>query len=219
MKRAEGTTVSAITNGWRGSDLVIIGGRPNMGKTALMISLAAECAMNNDIPVAIFSLELSMMQLVKRLEQHSGVSRLPLHIDDASSIDIDYLHFKAKHLSEAEGVRIVFVDYLQLMRGDKVVKLLKSIASQLNITIVCLSQLPRCIEEREDKRPLLSDLEKIVIGASEYSDTILFIYREAYYDTHSDDDRAEIIVAKHYDDSLGGLELSFDRSKCVFIDK
>lgn len=190
-----------------------------MGKTALMISLAVECARCNDVPVAVFSLELSMIQLAKRLKRHNGVSRLPLHIDNTPSIDIDYLRFKAKHLCEVEGVKVIFIDFLQLMRGNEVVKSLKSIAIELNITIVCLSQLPRCIEEREDKRPQLSDLEMVADRASEYADTILFIYREAYYDYYSDDDSAEIIAAKHYDDSLDGVELRFDRSKCVFVDK
>lgn len=210
---------STITNSWRASDLVVVGGRPSMGKTALMVSLALAHAGDNNIPTAIFSLELSKMQIAKRFATSLGMRRMPMYIIDKGAIDIDYLRIKVKHLCEAEGVRIIFVDYLQLMKGEELLKSLKSLATELNITIVCFSQLPRCIDERDDKRPVLFDLEHRAAGATEYADTILFLYREGYYDSSIEDNRVEIIVAKHYDDSLKDLELSFNKRQGIFGDK
>ncbi len=220
MSKVYTSKISALTDTWRVSDLVVIGGRPAMGKTALMNSLTVEYAGGNNIPVAIFSLELAAIQLIGRLEKHNiALQQLPLYIDDNPAIDIEYLRIKVRRLCENECVKVVFIDYMQLMQGDELLKSLKSIATEFSITIICLSQLPRCICKREDKRPKVSDLEKVLAGATEYADTILFIYRDGYYDSSIIDDRVEIISAKHDDNSLNSIELRFDKSKGILINE
>lgn len=111
--------VSTITNSWNTSDLVVIGGRPAMGKTALAISLAIECAGDNNVPVVIFSLEMSDVQLIKRLMKHNIEPTMPLYIDDTPAISIDQLRTKVKRLCEDNGIKVIFIDYLQLMEGDE----------------------------------------------------------------------------------------------------
>ncbi len=211
--------INTITNAWRASDLVIIGGAIDMGKAAFMALLAVNCARDNNMPIAIFSLVAPLSYITKQLKEYGNISGLPLHIDDTPLVDVDYLYAKVKYLSEVEGVRVVFINSLPLMLGKDVLKSLKLIAKELNITFVCLSDIMRFSARRLDSRPLISDLERmrLVEDVSQYADTILFIYRASYYG-QADNNMAEIIIAKHYDDdSLDSIYLPFDNSKRVFI--
>ncbi len=246
-----------LTSGWQPSDLVIIAARPGMGKTALTLSMARNIAVQHNIPVAFFSLEMSSVQLITRLissetglsseklrtgnlEKHEweqlnvkvqGLEKAPLFIDDSPSLSIFDLRAKARRLSSKHGIKIIFVDYLQLMTAGSsqkgggnreqeistISRNLKALAKELDIPVVALSQLSRAVETRGGtKRPLLSDLRES--GAIEQdADIVSFIYRPEYYkiDEWDDDDKtptegqAEFIVAKHRNGGLDEIRLKF----------
>ena len=243
------------TSGWQNSDLVIIAGRPAMGKTAFALSLAKNIAVDNRIPVAFFSLEMSNVQLVNRLISNvceiSGKkilngqldqeewkrldSRLrklqgaPLYIDDTPGMSIFELRTKARRLVREKDVKIIMIDYLQLMNANGVrfgsrqeevstiSRSLKGLAKELNIPILALSQLNRGLESREGnegKRPMLSDLRES--GAIEQdADMVCFVHRPEYYrifqDEHGNDlhGMAQIIIAKHRKGATGDVLLNF----------
>ena len=249
------TGIDAITSGWQNSDLIIIAARPAMGKTAFVLSMALNIALNNN-PVAVFSLEMSSLQLVNRLISNvcempgekikSGrlsqmewsqlthrLTRLqgaPLFVDDTSALSIMELRTKARRLVRENGVKMIIIDYLQLMNASgmkfgsreqevsMISRSLKQLAKELNIPIVALSQLNRSVESRpgnEGKRPQLSDLRES--GAIEQdADIVCFIHRPEYY-TRSDQDAAgndirglaEFIVAKHRSGSVDDIKLRF----------
>lgn len=245
-----------LTSGWQPSDLVIIAARPGMGKTALTLSMARNIAVGHNIPVAFFSLEMSSVQLITRLissetglsseklrtgklDPHEweqlnvkvkGLEKAPLFIDDTPSLSIFDLRAKARRLSSQHGIKIIFVDYLQLMTaggGQKggnreqeistISRNLKALAKELEVPVVALSQLSRAVETRGGtKRPLLSDLRES--GAIEQdADIVSFIYRPEYYkiDQWDDDEQsptdgqAEFIVAKHRNGGLDEIRLKF----------
>lgn len=246
-----------LTSGWQPSDLVIIAARPGMGKTALTLSMARNIAVVNQIPVAFFSLEMSSVQLITRLiSSETGLSseklrtgqlakheweqlnvkvkdleKAPLFIDDTPSLSIFDLRAKARRLASQHGIRILFVDYLQLMTAggsqkgggnreqeiSTISRNLKALAKELNIPVVALSQLSRAVETRGGtKRPLLSDLRES--GAIEQdADIVSFIYRPEYYKIDQWDDeeqsptegQAEFIVAKHRNGGLDEIRLKF----------
>tara|TARA_B100001287_G_C22675354_1_gene527362 strand:+ start:1107 stop:2621 length:1515 start_codon:yes stop_codon:yes gene_type:complete len=247
--------IDKLTAGWQESDLVIIAGRPGMGKTALSLSMASNIAVNNSTPLAFFSLEMSSLQLITRmissetglnsdklrtgkLEKHEweqlnvrvkNLENAPLYIDDTPSLSIFDLRAKARRLVSQKGVKIVIVDYLQLMTTGTNLKAgnreqeistisrnLKALAKELNIPVIALSQLSRLVEGRTSKRPLLSDLRES--GAIEQdADIVSFIYRPEYYkiDTWDDNERsstegeAEFIVSKHRNGGLDNIRLRF----------
>lgn len=205
------TTIDRLTGGWQPSDLIIIAGRPSMGKTAVALSLAKGAA-ENKIPVAIFSLEMSESQLVGRylsgvsgrtnLELRTGkvdlmelscksndIAMLPILIDDTAGITLFELRSKIKKLILKEGIRLVVIDYLQLINQEagsreqevsKISRGLKAIAKEFNIPIIALSQLNRSVEDRSNKIPRLSDLRES--GAIEQdADIVCFVHRPAYY--------------------------------------
>ena len=250
------TKVDNITSGWQPSDLIIIAARPGMGKTALTLSMARNIAVDYNIPVAFFSLEMSSVQLITRLissetglssqklrtgklEKHEweqlnvkvkNLEKAPLFIDDTPSLSIFDLRAKARRLASQHGIKIIMVDYLQLMTaggGQKggnreqeistISRNLKALAKELSVPIIALSQLSRAVETRGgSKRPLLSDLRES--GAIEQdADIVSFIYRPEYYkiDEWDDDDhsptegQAEFIIAKHRNGSLDELRLKF----------
>ena len=249
------TDLDKYTSGWQNSDLVIIAGRPAMGKTAFALSLAKNIAIDDRIPVAFFSLEMSNVQLVNRLISNvceiSGNkilngqldgeewkrldSRLrllhgaPLYIDDTPGMSIFELRTKARRLVREKGVRIIMIDYLQLMNANgarfgsrqeevsTISRSLKGLAKELDIPILALSQLNRGLESREGnegKRPMLSDLRES--GAIEQdADMVLFVHRPEYYrifqDEHGNDlhGMAQIIIAKHRKGATGDVLLNF----------
>jgi len=245
-----------LTSGWQPSDLIIIAARPGMGKTALTLSMARNIAVMKQIPVAFFSLEMSSIQLITRLiSAETGLSseklrtgklanhewqqlnvkvtdleKAPLFIDDTPSLSIFDLRAKARRLSSQHKIKLIIVDYLQLMTAGTSTKTgnreqeistisrnLKALAKELDIPVIALSQLSRAVETRGGtKRPMLSDLRES--GAIEQdADIVSFIYRPEYYNIDEWDDeerspslgQAEFIVAKHRNGGLDNIRLKF----------
>ena len=250
------TKLDRLTSGWQESDLIIVAARPGMGKTALTLSMARNIAVNNNIPVAFFSLEMASVQLITRLissetglsseklrtgrlEKHEweqlnvkvkGLEKAPLFIDDTPSLSIFDLRAKARRLASQHGIKLIVIDYLQLMTAGSSMKggnreqeistisrNLKALAKELSVPVIALSQLSRAVETRGgSKRPLLSDLRES--GAIEQdADIVSFIYRPEYYkiEEWDDEDRtptegqAEFIVAKHRNGGLDSIRLKF----------
>ena len=245
-----------LTSGWQPSDLIIIAARPGMGKTALTLSMARDIAVTKEIPVAFFSLEMSSVQLITRLiSAETGLSseklrtgkladhewqqlnvkvtdleKAPLFIDDTPSLSIFDLRAKARRLASQNGIKLIIVDYLQLMTAGSSSKVgnreqeistisrnLKALAKELDVPVIALSQLSRAVETRGGtKRPMLSDLRES--GAIEQdADIVSFIYRPEYYNIDEWDDdehtpsegQAELIVAKHRNGGLDNIRLKF----------
>ena len=252
-----------VTSGWQKSDLVIIASRPGMGKTALALTMCRNIAINHKIPVGIFSLEMSTDQLVNRLisseseipsnklrkgnleeyefvqlhEKIKDLAEAPIYIDDTPGLSVFELRAKARRLVKNHGVKIIIVDYLQLMTagGNKIgnreqeistiSRSLKGIAKELKIPVIALSQVNRGVESRTStsKRPILADLRES--GAIEQdADIVTFIYRPEYYKIYewenSDDSRgqAEIIIAKHRNGPLENIRLKFINTLAKFSD-
>lgn len=246
-----------LTSGWQNSDLIIIAARPAMGKTAFVLSMAKNMAVDFNTPIAIFSLEMSNLQLVNRLisnvceiegdkiksgklsatEWEQVLTRIkhllssPLFIDDSPSLSIFELRTKARRLVREHQIKMIIIDYLQLMNASgmklgsreqevsMISRSLKQLAKELNIPIIALSQLNRNLESRgtgnEGKRPQLSDLRES--GAIEQdADMVCFIHRPEYY-LHSDTDAeghdirglAEFQVAKHRSGAVGDIKMRF----------
>jgi replicative DNA helicase len=246
-----------ITSGWQPSDLIIIAARPGMGKTAFVLSMARNIAIDFGKPVALFSLEMSSVQLITRLissetglsseklrtgklEKHEweqlsikvkNLETAPLFIDDSPSLSIFDLRAKARRLASQHGIKLIIVDYLQLMTAggngkgggnreqeiSTISRNLKALAKELSVPVIALSQLSRAVETRgSSKRPLLSDLRES--GAIEQdADIVSFIYRPEYYKIDEWDDeeqsptagQAEFIIAKHRNGSLENIRLKF----------
>ena len=249
------TKLDKMTSGWQNSDLIIIAARPAMGKTAFVLSMAKNIAVDYRNPVALFSLEMSNVQLVNRLITNvceipsekikSGqlanyewqqldyklkdLLDAPLYVDDTPSLSVFELRTKARRLVREHGVRIIIIDYLQLMNASgmafgsrqeevsTISRSLKGLAKELNIPIIALSQLNRGVESREGidgKRPQLSDLRES--GAIEQdADMVCFIHRPEYYKIFQDDrgndlrGMAEIVIAKHRNGAVGEVLLRF----------
>ncbi len=248
--------VDKLTSGWQPSDLIIVAARPGMGKTALTLSMARNMAVNSGIPVAFFSCEMSSVQLITRLissetglsseklrtgrlEKHEweqlnvkvkALENAPLFIDDTPSLSIFDLRAKARRLASQHGIKLIIIDYLQLMTAGSnqkggnreqeistISRNLKALAKELNVPVIALSQLSRAVETRGgSKRPILSDLRES--GAIEQdADIVSFIYRPEYYkiDEWDDEERtptqgqAEFIVAKHRNGGLDTIRLKF----------
>lgn len=244
-----------ITSGWQASDLVIIAGRPAMGKTSFALSMAKNIAADFKQPMAFFSLEMSNVQLVNRLisnvceiqgskilngqlqpdewerldKRINSLTGAPLYIDDTPGLSVFELRTKARRLVREHGVKIIMIDYLQLMNANgmrfssrqeevsTISRSLKGLAKELDIPIIALSQLNRGVESREGldgKRPQLSDLRES--GAIEQdADMVLFVHRPEYYHIYQDDQgrdlrgMAQIIIAKHRKGATGDVLLNF----------
>ena len=245
-----------LTSGWQPSDLIIIAARPGMGKTALTLSMARNMAVTKQTPVAFFSLEMSSVQLITRLiSSETGLSseklrtgklvdhewkqlnvkvgdleKAPLFIDDTPALSIFDLRAKARRLASQHDIKLIIVDYLQLMTAGTTSKAgnreqeistisrnLKSLAKELDIPVIALSQLSRAVETRGGtKRPQLSDLRES--GAIEQdADIVSFIYRPEYYGIEEWDDeehsssigQAELIIAKHRNGGLDNIRMKF----------
>jgi replicative DNA helicase len=251
-----------ITGGWQRSDMIVLAARPGMGKTAFVLTMARNVAVDQGIPVAVFSLEMSSVQLVQRLisaeteissdkfrtgtlEDHEyqqlhdrigKLSKAPLFIDDTPGLNVFELRAKCRRLKSTHGIDLVVIDYLQLMNGSSsgggnreqeissISRSIKSIAKELDIPVIALSQLSRMVETRGgDRKPILSDLRES--GAIEQdADIVSFIYRPEYYGftDHPDgldtDGLAEFIIAKHRHGSLGTINLKFVKHLAKFTD-
>lgn len=249
------TKLDDYTSGWQPSDLVIIAGRPAMGKTSFALSLAKNIAVDLQEPIAFFSLEMSNVQLVNRLISNvceisgkkilngqlddeewsrldksiSALQNAPIYIDDTPGMSIFELRTKARRLVREKGVKIIMIDYLQLMNASgarfgsrqeevsTISRSLKGLAKELDIPVLALSQLNRTVENRdglEGKRPQLSDLRES--GAIEQdADMVLFVHRPEYYRLFQDEKgndlrgKAQIIIAKHRKGSTGDVLLNF----------
>jgi len=256
------TELDRVTNGWQKSDLIVLAARPGMGKTAFVLSLARNIAVEFNKPIAVFSLEMSSVQLVNRLissetefpadklrkgdlkahewqQLNSQISKLtaaPMFIDDTPALNIFELRAKCRRLKAQHDIQMVVIDYLQLMtaggegKGNReqeissISRSLKSIAKELDIPIIALSQLSRAVETRGgNKRPQLSDLRES--GAIEQdADMVLFIYRPEYYQLYQDEQgnstegMAELIIAKHRNGSLKDVKLRFVAHLAKFQD-
>jgi replicative DNA helicase len=246
-----------VTSGWQPSDLIIIAARPGMGKTAFVLSMARNVAIQFGHAVAVFSLEMASVQLITRLissetglsseklrtgklEKHEweqlstkvkDLEKAPLFIDDTPSLSIFDLRAKCRRLASQHGIKLIVIDYLQLMTAggngkgggnreqeiSTISRNLKALAKELNVPVIALSQLSRAVETRgSSKRPLLSDLRES--GAIEQdADIVSFIYRPEYYKIEEWDDdeqsptagQAEFIIAKHRNGSLENIRLKF----------
>ncbi|KAF2506455.1 replicative DNA helicase [Flavobacterium foetidum] len=246
-----------VTSGWQPSDLIIIAARPGMGKTAFVLSMARNVSIQFGHAVAIFSLEMASVQLITRLissetglsseklrtgklEKHEweqlstkvkDLEKAPLFIDDTPSLSIFDLRAKCRRLASQHGIKLIIIDYLQLMTAggsgkgggnreqeiSTISRNLKALAKELNVPVIALSQLSRAVETRgSSKRPLLSDLRES--GAIEQdADIVSFIYRPEYYKIEEWDDdeassttgQAEFIIAKHRNGGLENIRLKF----------
>lgn len=249
--------IDQMTAGWQSSDLIIIAARPAMGKTAFVVSMAKNMSVDLQIPVALFNLEMSDVQLGKRFVSNvseipgdiikngqlkdaewdrlkSGLGLLeaaPLYINDTPSLSIFEFRTKARRLVREFGVRMIIIDYLQLMNASgmnygnreqevsMISRSLKMLAKELKIPIIALSQLNRSVETRQgdanSKRPQLSDLRES--GAIEQdADIVCFIHRPEYYKLYEDPNTGEslrgvgeFIIAKHRNGPVGDVRLNF----------
>jgi len=246
--------VDNLTNGWQKADLIILAGRPSMGKTAAAVSMAIEPALRDNIPVLIFSLEMSSRQLGGRIQSSlSGVDvskiiknqlnkseiayidgacqplyKAPIFIDDTPNISLIELKSKSRKMVKEQKVKLIVIDYLQLMRSGlniasreqeiaEISRGLKSLAKELDLPVIALSQLNRGVENKPDKKPGLSDLRES--GQIEQdADMVLFCYRPEYYGIeqyeiagHTIDSNGlfMLLIAKHRNGSLGEIPLKF----------
>lgn len=250
--------LNGLTSGWQNSDLIILAGRPAMGKTSFLLNCVHSAI--KKYPTLVFSLEMSKLQLYARM--CSQITNIPLekflkikmddedrklfndstynlynselYIDDRGGVDITYIKTKARKLVREKKIKFIVIDYLQLIHtknskgntNDDISKItiaLKNLAKELNIPIICLSQLSREVEKRADKRPQLSDLRDS--GAIEQdADMVIFIYRPEYYGIMDDGmgnstiGKAQIIVSKHRNGATDDLIVNFDGRCTNFYD-
>ena len=254
-------SIDRITMGWQPSDLIILAARPSVGKTAFALNLARNAAVDHHMPVAFFSLEMSALQLVKRLmtsesglsadkikggsklepwewtqleTQLKNLSKAPLYIDDTPSIPVMEFRTKVKNLVSQKGVRLVFVDYLQLMQGPPesrgmreqevaaISRMLKATAKELNVPIISLSQLSRNAVQRTggSGKPQLSDLRES--GSIEQdADMVVFIHRPDYSglsEDSNDKERTQIIIAKHRNGETCDIDMRFKSEQVRFVE-
>ena len=261
------TALDKETGGWQNSDLIIIAARPAMGKTAFILSMARNICVDHNIPMALFSLEMASVQLITRMiSSETGISseklrkgqmsddewqrlftnvsaleNAPLFIDETPSLSIFDFRAKCRRLVMQHGVKIIMVDYLQLMTASSgkgagnreqeiamISRSLKAIAKELNVPVIALSQLSRTVETRPGKRPMLSDLRES--GAIEQdADIVSFIFRPEYYKISvwdndeegaetSTENQAEIIIAKHRNGATADVRLAFHKNIGKFAD-
>ncbi len=251
------TAIDRVTLGWQLSDLIIVAARPSMGKTAFVLTMARNMAVDHEAGVAFFSLEMSSVQLMMRLivaetglngndvksgrltpEQwrHLESASAPLFIDDTPALSVFEFRSKARRLKIHNDIKIIIIDYLQLMTGNQdskgnreqevafISRTLKAIAKELNVPVIALSQLSRATEMRGgSKRPQLSDLRES--GAIEQdADIVAFIHRPEYYGINQDENgmptagMAEIIIAKHRNGAVCDVNLRFLKDQARFAD-
>jgi replicative DNA helicase len=245
-----------LTSGFQPGNLVIVAARPSMGKSALGLCAAANLALRHNIPVAMFTLEMSKSEVTQRLlcseakveSQRLRTGKLaqddwprlvaagdklmkaPIYVDDTGSITMMEIRSKARRLKTREpNLGLIIVDYLQLMTSgttaenrvqevSQISRNLKVLARDLDVPILAMSQLSRAVEQRHDKRPILSDLRES--GSIEQdADLVMFVYRDEYYNEETDQQGlAEIILAKHRNGPTGTERLSFLKRYAKFAD-
>jgi replicative DNA helicase len=246
-----------LTGGFQPGNLIVLAARPAMGKSALVTNMAENASLKHGRAVALFSLEMAETELAQRfiasqsrtkgellrkgrvsaerwpkiLEASQRLAEAPLYIDDSSDVGLLDIRAKARrlHAQQKDGLGLIIVDYLQLMRADgrtenraeqvgQMSRGLKILARELNVPVIALSQLNRGVEARTDKRPLLSDLRES--GAVEQdSDLVIFIYRDEYYNPEDSEHEgeAEIIISKHRNGPVGKVTLTFQKEYPKFM--
>ena len=254
-------SLDRITQGWQRSDLIILAARPSVGKTAFALNLARNAAVDHHMPVAVFSLEMSSIQLVKRLmtsetglsadkikggvklAEHewtqlevklAALSKAPIYIDDTPGLPVMEFRTKLKNLVKQKGVRLVIVDYLQLMQGPSelrgmreqevaaVSRTLKATAKELDVPIIALSQLSRNAVQRAGSsgKPQLSDLRES--GSIEQdADMVIFIHRPDYIgmsENPEDRENTQIIIAKHRNGEVADIPMLFKSEQVKFVE-
>lgn len=248
------TDLDRLLAGLQKSDLLILAGRPAMGKTSLVMNMVANAALEHQVPVAVFSLEMSKEQLTTRMLASTArvdaqglrtgkirdedyhklthaaqeLSQAPIYIDDSPSLSIMSLRAKARRLKREKGIGLLIVDYLQLMQGEntqenrvqeisQISRGLKGLAKELDIPVLALSQLSRKVEERPNKKPILSDLRES--GSIEQdADIVMFVYREEVYKENDPSlaGLAELIIAKQRNGPTGTVRLTFQKQYTRF---
>ena len=243
------------TAGLHGSELILFAARPAMGKTAFALNIATNAALRANVPVAIFSLEMSKDQLVNRMlcseamvdsnkvrtgkldeedwtklaEAIGPLSEAGVYIDDTPGISVMEIRTKCRKLKMEKNIGLVVIDYLQLISGSnkrngsreqeisEISRSLKVLAKELNVPVIALSQLSRAVEQRDDHRPMLSDLRES--GAIEQdADIVMFLYRDDYYNKESaEKDIAEVIIAKQRGGSTGTVKLYWMGNYTKFV--
>jgi replicative DNA helicase len=242
--------LDTITGGFQPGNLIILAARPSMGKSALMANFAENAALDSRKAVALFSLEMSEGELAQRfiasqasikgddlrkgkvpasrwakiIQASDRLADSPLYIDDSSDLSVLDIRAKSRRLTQqhADGLGLILIDYLQLMRAQggvenrveqigQISRGLKTLARELEVPVIALSQLNRGVEARTDKRPILSDLRES--GSIEQdADLVMFIYRDEYYDKESEREGiADLIISKHRNGGLGNVELAFQK--------
>lgn len=237
-----------IISGLNDSHLIILAGRPAMGKTALALNIAEKVCFKEKIPVGLFSLEMTAEQLVHRMicshaqvesdklktgslngleyqrvvESVNEMQQRTMLIDDQPGLRITDLRARARRMKEVHGIGLLVIDYLQLLTGShssrnmesrqnevsEISRMLKNLARELDIPVICASQLSRRVEERQGHRPILSDLRES--GSIEQdADIVILLYRPDYYDPHNHPNRGELIIAKHRHGGVGSVYLTF----------
>ena len=239
-------------SGLHGGEFLVLAGRPSMGKTALAMNIAQNVAMDSNVPVMVFSLEMPGQQLAERML--SGVasvngqamrtgslvesdwpkltnaagelSQAPIYVDDSSNVSIVDIRARVRRMKSRFDIGLVVIDYLQLMKGSskgnreqeiaEISRGLKVLAKEIDIPVIALSQLNRSVEQRNDKRPLLSDLRES--GSIEQdTDVVMFIYRDEYYNPGmGNENMAELIVAKQRNGPVGKINLVFQKEFSTF---
>jgi replicative DNA helicase len=239
--------LDGMTSGFSRSDLIIIAGRPSMGKTSFALNISLNIAKREQLPVAIFSLEMSKEQLAQRLlsseakipsnRLRSGrisqnefeplanavanLSELPIYIDDTANLSVMQMRSQVRRLQaqQKNKLGLVLLDYLQLMEGSgsdnrvqelsRITRSLKGLAREINVPIIALSQLSRGVEQRNNKRPMLSDLRES--GSIEQdADLVIMLYRDEYYNPDTPDrGLAEVLIVKHRNGPTGIVKLLF----------
>ena len=248
--------LDGLLGGFQKSDLVVFAGRPGMGKTSWILTVAMQAA-RRGARVAIFTMEMGVEQMVQRLlsmetgikisqlrtadinpreqtrltEAIGRISNLPLFIDDTPSIAPIEMRTKCRRLQHEYGLDMVMVDYMQLMSAGKayennrvqeisyISRALKELARELNVCVLSTAQLSRAVEQRQDKRPQLSDLRES--GSIEQdADAVMFLYRDEYYNPDATEypNLAEVVLAKHRHGPTGKVELFFDKAITKFMD-
>lgn len=240
------THFDEMTSGLQSSDLVIVAGRPSMGKTTFAMNIAEHAAVKMQVPVAVFSMEMPgeqlamrMLSSLGRIDQHKvrtgklsdddwpklthavgQLAEAPMFIDDTPALTPTELRSRARRLMREHGLGLIVIDYLQLMQVkgssenrtneiSEISRSLKSLAKELNVPIIALSQLNRSLEQRPNKRPVMSDLRES--GAIEQdADVITFIYRDEVYNEDSPEKGvAEIIIGKQRNGPIGTVRMTF----------
>ena len=251
--------LDSFTQGFQKSDLIIVAGRPSMGKTAFALTLGLNIIKTSKLPILFFSLEMSKEQIMYRLlametninqmRLRSGklyrndwvklnkvikiISKLPFFVDDTPDLSIQDIRSKIKTIRfEQTQIGLVVIDYLQLMQNSKfklenrvqelsqITRSLKNIAREFDVPIIALSQLSRNVENRVDKKPILSDLRES--GSIEQdADLVLMLYRNKYYNLKSEDeeslDLTDLIIAKQRNGPTGTTKLKFDEKRTKFL--